>query len=179
LGYAHGRGVVHCDLKPANILFTGDGAAKVADFGIAHVSEEALSRTWATSTGFAAGTMGYMSPEQARGERGEARLDLYALGAVLYRMLTGRAYLDFDLSDTPRAQMENLQRVCEGVAGAAGCAAGSFRDGAGPYGVLDMAGNVGVGGQLVLAVVPCRLAFRESCRTGDRGGMGAARRLVD
>jgi len=111
LHYAHQRGVVHCDLKPANILFTADGSAKVADFGIAHVSEQLLTRTWQTSIGFVAGTLPYMSPEQADGVRDDPRIDVYALGAVLYRILTGRNYLDFDQRDTPGAQADNVLRI--------------------------------------------------------------------
>ena len=117
LHYAHARGVVHCDLKPANILFTaaptrgGDSGAKVADFGIAHVSDQLVDRTWHTSLGFVAGTLPYMSPEQAEGVRDDPRIDVYALGAVLYRMLTGRSYLDFDQRTTPAAQVENVMRI--------------------------------------------------------------------
>ena len=79
LGHAHDRGIVHCDLKPANILFTSRGAAKIADFGIAHVSDQALSRSWMTPAGFVAGTLPYMSPEQADGVREDPRVDVYAL----------------------------------------------------------------------------------------------------
>ena len=118
LSYAHQRGVVHCDLKPANILFSGSGAsgsaagtAKIADFGIAHLSGEMLTRSWMTSAGFAAGTLPYMSPEQMEGVRDDPRLDIYALGAVLYRMVTGRPYLAFDQRETPAAQAENVYRV--------------------------------------------------------------------
>ena len=111
LGYAHQRGIVHCDLKPANILFASSGSAKVADFGIAHVSEQMLSRSWMTPAGFVAGTLPYMSPEQADGVREDPRVDVYALGAVLYRMLTGRTYLDFDQRETPGAQADNVLRI--------------------------------------------------------------------
>jgi serine/threonine-protein kinase len=117
LSYAHQQGVVHCDLKPANILFdaglrTGARAsAKVADFGIAHVSEEILTRTWQTPQGFVAGTLPYMSPEQTDGIRNDPRVDVYALGAILYRMLTGRTYLDFDQRETPSAQAHNVMRI--------------------------------------------------------------------
>lgn len=112
LAYAHSQGVVHCDLKPANIMFGADGVAKVADFGVAHVSEQALTRSWATPQGFVAGTLPYMSPEQADGVRDDPRVDVYALGAVLYRALTGRTYLDFDERDTPLAQGNNVHRIC-------------------------------------------------------------------
>jgi serine/threonine protein kinase len=111
LAYAHSRGVVHCDLKPSNILFDQQGAARVADFGIAHISTEMLSRSWHTPAGFVAGTLPYMSPEQTEGVRDDPRLDLYALGAVLYRALTGRLYLSFDERDTPLAQADNVYLI--------------------------------------------------------------------
>jgi serine/threonine protein kinase len=111
LAHAHERGVVHCDLKPHNILFDANGRAKVADFGIAHVSGEMLTRSWKTPQGFVAGTLPYMPPEQAEGVRDDPRIDIYALGAVLYRMLTGRTYLEFDQRETPRAQSDNVQRI--------------------------------------------------------------------
>jgi serine/threonine protein kinase len=111
LGCAHEAGVVHCDLKPANILFAADGSAKVADFGIAHVTGEMLTRTWATPAGFVAGTLPYMSPEQADGVRDDPRIDVYALGAVLYRMLTGQLYLEFDQRETPGAQADNVYHI--------------------------------------------------------------------
>ncbi len=111
LEYAHRRGVVHCDLKPVNILFTADGEAKVADFGIAHISDQLVERTWHTMAGFVAGTLAYMSPEQVNGVRDDPRIDVYALGAILYRLLTGRPYLQFDNRDTPAAQAENVMRI--------------------------------------------------------------------
>jgi hypothetical protein len=111
LCYAHQRGVVHCDLKPANILFAADGSTKVADFGIAHVSEQLLARSWRTSVGYVAGTLPFMSPEQADGVRDDPRIDVYALGAVLYQMLTGRSYLEFDRRETPGAQADNVLRI--------------------------------------------------------------------
>jgi formylglycine-generating enzyme required for sulfatase activity/serine/threonine protein kinase len=111
LACAHEEQVVHCDLKPDNILFDGKGTAKIADFGIAHVSGEMLTRSWMTPAGFVAGTLPYMSPEQAEGVRDEPRIDIYALGAVLYRMLTGRTYLDFDQRETPAAQADNVYRI--------------------------------------------------------------------
>lgn len=111
LAYAHREGVVHCDLKPANILYDAQGNAKVADFGIAHVSDQMLSRSWMTSAGFIAGTLPYMSPEQTEGVRDDPRVDVYALGAVLYRALSGEPYLPFDMQDTPRAQADNVYRI--------------------------------------------------------------------
>lgn len=97
LEYAHEKGVVHCDIKPGNVLFAADGMAKVADFGVAHVSEELMTRSWQSASGFAAGTMLYMAPEQLDGVRDDPRVDIYALGAMLYQLLTGRPYLDFRL----------------------------------------------------------------------------------
>ena len=86
LGAAHERGIVHRDVKPQNVLRGEAGEAKVADFGIAL----AASRTPSTSgTNLLFGTPGYMSPEQAMGERVGPESDLYSLGVVLYEMLTG------------------------------------------------------------------------------------------
>ncbi len=88
LDYAHRHGVVHRDIKPENILLH-DGSALVADFGIALAASKA-SGARMTETGMSLGTPHYMSPEQAMGEREiTARSDVYALGAVLYEMLTG------------------------------------------------------------------------------------------
>ena len=111
LAHAHRKGVVHCDVKPANILFTGAGTPKVGDFGIAHISSDLMTRVWRTATQFTAGTMRYMSPEQLEGVRDDPRVDVHALGAVLYEMLAGKPYLDFETESTPAAQMRNMQRI--------------------------------------------------------------------
>lgn len=87
LGYAHAQGLVHRDVKPANILFRADGTAVLSDFGIAKSLDD---RTQFTQAGFAVGTPSYMSPEQARGQDIDGRADLYALGVVLYEILAGR-----------------------------------------------------------------------------------------
>jgi serine/threonine-protein kinase PpkA len=87
LGYAHAQGLVHRDVKPANILFRANGSAVLSDFGIAKSLDD---RTQFTQAGFAVGTPSYMSPEQARGLEIDGRADLYALGVVLYELLVGK-----------------------------------------------------------------------------------------
>jgi class 3 adenylate cyclase len=86
LEHAHGRGVIHRDVKPGNVWLGGDGTAKLGDFGLA-VSTD---RSRITHEGMMVGTAAYMAPEQALGRAPDARSDLYALGATLYEMLTGR-----------------------------------------------------------------------------------------
>jgi serine/threonine-protein kinase len=87
LAYMHAHGVVHRDIKPDNVLVTAAGNVKIIDFGIA-TAEAARRLTWA-GLAHALGTPDYMAPEQIRGRRGDARTDVYALGTMLYEMLTG------------------------------------------------------------------------------------------
>ena len=86
LDFAHSRGMIHRDIKPSNIMLTAEGHATLMDFGLVRAAEGAML----TRTGMVVGTPEYMAPEQATGAEVDARTDVYALGVVLYRMLSGK-----------------------------------------------------------------------------------------
>jgi serine/threonine-protein kinase len=116
LVHAHGQGIVHRDIKPANVMRDADGGIKVMDFGIARVIGSARQ----TRVGHSVGTPNYMAPEQLRGEETDGRTDLYAVGAVLYELVTGQVAFDAEsdyalmlkqLNDPPPIASRSVEEV--------------------------------------------------------------------
>jgi hypothetical protein len=108
LDYAHARGVIHRDIKPANIHLGPGGQVKIMDFGLARMNTSEM-----TQDGIVVGTPNYMSPEQALGERVDARSDLFSTGAVLYELLTG--HKPFEADSTPSVLFQVVHREAPAV----------------------------------------------------------------
>ena len=105
LSHAHSRGIVHRDIKPHNVMILRDGSVKIADFGIARLESAAQQ----TMTQQALGSVHYISPEQAKGDRTDARSDIYSAGVVLYEMLTNR--LPFEGDSPVSIALQHLSSV--------------------------------------------------------------------
>jgi YVTN family beta-propeller protein len=107
LSYAHSQGIVHRDIKPDNVMVLEDDQVKVTDFGIARILQPDTSLQTIATTGMRMGTPLYMAPEQIEGKKIDARTDIYALGAMLYHMVTGKP--PFEGNDALAVAVKHLQ----------------------------------------------------------------------
>jgi serine/threonine-protein kinase len=109
LAKLHSQGIIHRDIKVENILLTADGHPKITDFGIAHVPQDAGGMDL-TQVGFQPSTVLCSSPEQFRGEKIDARSDIYQVGELLYRLLTGQHYIDLKTIETQADSLKHNMR---------------------------------------------------------------------
>jgi len=115
LAAAHVEGIVHRDIKPDNLLLTSDGFVKVADFGIVRFVDDAT--TTLTSAGHIVGTSQFLSPERVLGQPAKPASDVYALGCVLYQLLTGRPPFVSENPASPVAHRSSAIRLRESCVG--------------------------------------------------------------
>ncbi len=127
LDFAHANGIVHRDIKPGNMLLDEHGRLKITDFGIARVTGAGATQTMSQGFGTTVGTLGYMAPEQVRGEPVDGRADQFSLGVVAYQLLTGKVPFSADtwvalsykiIHDTPVAPTEFNPAVSKNMAAA-------------------------------------------------------------
>lgn len=127
LDFAHANGIVHRDIKPGNMLLDEHGRLKITDFGIARVTGAGATQTMSQGIGTTVGTLGYMAPEQVRGEPVDGKADQFSLGVVAYQLLTGKVPFEADtwvalsykiIHDTPTAPTEFNPAVNKNMAAA-------------------------------------------------------------
>lgn len=127
LDFAHANGIVHRDIKPGNMLLDEHGRLKITDFGIARVTGAGATQTMSQGMGTTVGTLGYMAPEQVRGEPVDGKADQFSLGVVAYQLLTGKVPFEADtwvalsykiIHDTPTAPTEFNPAVNKNMAAA-------------------------------------------------------------